>query len=60
MFRDILLQNSALAEEYSQLKINLAKEKGMTKELYTKRISINAAIEPGETPEIPWQYQRAY
>ncbi|MES2727396.1 MAG: GrpB family protein [Bacteroidota bacterium] len=37
MFRDILLQDHKLAEEYSQLKIDLANEKDMTREIYTER-----------------------
>ncbi len=34
-FRNILLKNKDLAEEYSQLKVNLANQEGMTREKYT-------------------------
>lgn len=37
LFRDTLLKDRKLIEEYSQLKINLMKEKGMTKEKYTRQ-----------------------
>lgn len=37
LFRDILLNDKNLAREYSQMKINLTKEKGMTRENYTKQ-----------------------
>ena len=37
LFRDTLLRDSELVNEYSQLKMNLIKEKGMTREKYTKR-----------------------
>lgn len=37
LFRDALLQNGKLAERYSALKMDLVKEKGMTREEYTKR-----------------------
>jgi len=36
-FRDILLSDKDLVKEYSQLKINLTKKKGMTRENYTKQ-----------------------
>jgi GrpB-like predicted nucleotidyltransferase (UPF0157 family) len=37
LFRDSFLQDKALAERYSALKLGLVKEKGMTREEYTKR-----------------------
>ncbi len=37
LFRDTLLQDKLLAERYSALKMALVKEKGMTREEYTKR-----------------------
>jgi GrpB-like predicted nucleotidyltransferase (UPF0157 family) len=37
LFRDILLNNKKLVAEYSQLKLDVSNEKGMTRELYTKR-----------------------
>jgi GrpB-like predicted nucleotidyltransferase (UPF0157 family) len=37
LFRDALLNNKRLAKEYSQLKINLTNEKGMTKENYARQ-----------------------
>jgi len=37
LFRDILMQDGNLTNKYSQLKINLAKEEGMTREIYTKK-----------------------
>ncbi len=36
-FRDALLSDKKLVMEYSRLKINLVKEKGMTRENYTKQ-----------------------
>ncbi len=36
LFRDYLLQHKALVNEYAQLKMELTKEKGITKETYTK------------------------
>lgn len=36
LFRETLLRDSGLVNKYSQLKRNLIKEKGMTKEKYTK------------------------
>ena len=35
LFRDVLIQNKDLVNEYAQLKINLTKEKDMTREKYT-------------------------
>jgi GrpB-like predicted nucleotidyltransferase (UPF0157 family) len=37
LFRDALLGNSKLVEQYATLKINLTNETGMTREKYTKR-----------------------
>ncbi|MBL7977060.1 MAG: GrpB family protein [Bacteroidetes Order II. Incertae sedis bacterium] len=37
LFRDTLLNNQQLAQEYSQLKANLIKEKTMTKERYNQQ-----------------------
>lgn len=37
LFRNALLNDKKLVEQYSLLKINLTKEKGMTRERYTKR-----------------------
>ncbi len=36
VFRDVLLQDKALAHSYSQLKINLMNEKGITRDKYNK------------------------
>lgn len=59
LFRNALLQNGKLAERYSTLKMDLVKEKGMTREEYTKRktefiISVlaNLGLEPGDLNEI--------
>jgi GrpB-like predicted nucleotidyltransferase (UPF0157 family) len=37
VFRDALLQDKKLAQEYAQLKLSLANEKGMTREKYTQQ-----------------------
>ncbi len=37
LFRDALLQDKKLADKYAELKLSLIKEKGMTREEYTKQ-----------------------
>jgi GrpB-like predicted nucleotidyltransferase (UPF0157 family) len=59
LFRNALLQNRELVERYSALKMDLVKEKGMTREEYTKRktefiISVltSLGLEPNDLNEI--------
>lgn len=54
LFRDALLQDKKLVDRYAELKMSLLKEKGMTREEYTKRktefiISVLASLGLGTT-----------
>jgi GrpB-like predicted nucleotidyltransferase (UPF0157 family) len=59
LFRNALLHDRKLVERYSALKMDLVKEKGMTREEYTKRktefiISVltSLGLEPNDLNEI--------